>query len=140
MRLLESNDLDLLGVKEIGNSYYGLLENDGDTVKYIHGDRGISGWVTLYDFVPNLFLMKTESAKQFGWDDSLKIGEHFAYFHKHLGKLKIGFTDSVSLEHDHIGGDSYATYRDSSLDYIKKYMLENGIKRRIDLGGNIIEL
>lgn len=140
-QLIELNNLDLLGVKEEGNDYYGLFEDSGDgVVKYVRGNIGTNGEVHFYDFVPNLFLMKTESAKRFRWDDELKIGEHFAYFHAHRGKLKVGFTDSIVLAHDHIQSEFYSPFRQRAEDYVKQYMKKAGIKRRIDLVGNIIEI
>lgn len=127
-------DYDILCLKEVdcgkSSNYRGRFEIDGDTVKYVSG--------TPYQFVNNIFIAKTDSLKKHKWDDSLKMGEHFAFFFTHRDKLKLGYTDEVEVVHDHIDTDGYQYYRNRSADYVKKFMKENGIKKRIDLMGNIL--
>jgi len=126
-RLLEENDLDILTVKQIGNKFYGCYVEEGDTVSYSRDSRGMKGDVTLYDFGPNLFLMRTAKVREFPWDERLKVGEHFAYFHKHRGKLRVGFTDKISMDHLSIEDDFYRSFRDRAARYRSLYMRENGI-------------
>jgi len=126
-RLLEANDLHMLTVKEIGNKFYGCYLQEGDTVIYSRENRGVNGDVALYDFGPNLFLMQTDRVRDFPWDDRLKTGEHFAYFHKHWGKLKIGFTEKVSMDHRPIDNEFYLGFRERSAKFRNLYMKENGI-------------
>jgi hypothetical protein len=135
-QLIREYDIDLLGVKEINNSYYGLFAWDGDTVRYIKGDMGKMGKVTLYDFVPNLWIAKTDALRKYQWDEYLKTGEHFAYFLTHKGKLRVGFTDAVSMGHAPTTNPTYAPMRDRASEYVLHFMRQNGIKKRIDLFGN----
>lgn len=138
--ILEENNLDLIGVEEVNCSYFGLLVNNGDTVGYMNGNRGVAQEVTFYDFVPALYITPTETAQKFPWDETLKMGEHFAFFHNYLGKLKIGYTDVVSFGHAPLDNDFYAPHRARALDYVKQYMKAKGIKKRVDLHGNTIEI
>lgn len=132
LEILKDNDYDLLEFKENDNfEYRGKFQVDGETVKYVRGEP--------LEFINNIFLAKTESLKKYGWDNSLKMGEHFAYFFKHRGKLKLGQCD-ISIGHGHFNNEEYDKYRDRSLEYLKMFMAKNNIKKRIDLHGNIIEL
>jgi hypothetical protein len=126
-KLLEANDLDMLTVMEIGNKFHGCYTEEGDTVIYSRENRGVRGDVTLYDFGPNLFLMRKDKVLEFPWDERLKTGEHFAYFHKHRGKLRVGFTNKIFMDHLPIEDDFYRRFRDRAAQYRSLYMKENGI-------------
>lgn len=82
-----------------------------------------------YDFVPNAFIAKRTSLLTYQWDESLKMGEHFAFFYEHCGKLQIDFTDEVSVLHAHIGTPEYDKYRTRAIDFVKTYLRKKGIKR-----------
>jgi len=126
-RLLEENDLDMLTVKENGNDYYGTYIRMFDRIIYSTDARGVNGDVRLYDFGPNLFLMRRDKVAEFPWDERLKMGEHFPYFHKHWGKLRVGFTASVRLDHASQNNPFYQSFRRRARDYNRMYMRENGI-------------
>ncbi len=138
--LLEGSGVDLLGLKEVNNEYYGVFARDGDTVRYLKADIGTIGDVTLYDFVPNLWIAKTAALKTHRWDDSLKTGEHFAFFYEHNKRLIVGFTDRVQFGHAPMTNSVYAAHRNRAGEYVKQFMRTQKIRRRIDLGGNVIEL
>lgn len=133
LKELEDRDLDILQLEtqtDFERDYHGLFEIDGDTVKMIKGDRN-----GLYDFCLNIFLARTESLKKCPWDEKYKMGEHFGYFFTHRGKLKIGKIDNNVIEHHHIRNDEYDPFRLRAIDYVKQFMAENGIKKRVDLYG-----
>lgn len=130
IEILKEKDLDILQLKVPGIEYHGLFQTNGDTVKYVAGDRD-----GLYDFCANIFVAKTDSLRKYKWDEDLKMGEHFAYFYDHKGKMRIGITDEVEIEHHHVDAPGYAEYRYRAKDYVKKYMLKKGIKKRIELYG-----
>lgn len=132
-KLLEESGVDILGIRASGVNYSGTYRIEGDT---IYCDRGANAQ-GLYDFVPNIFLAKTETLRQFKWDEELKIGEHFAYFFEHQGKLKIGYTEDVSVIHDHQLTEDYSRYRNRAFDYVKSYLRSKGYKRRVDWHGTI---
>ena len=116
---------------KIDTDYYGLYEKDGTGVKYVKGDRD-----GLYDFCSNIFIAKTASLLKYKWDEELKLGEHFAYFYEHQGKLKIGVSD-VPIDHCHFGGKEYSEYRNRAVGYVKQYMKKKGITHIKDLSGGL---
>ncbi len=138
--LLEASGVDLLGLKEVNNSYYGVFAQDGDTVRYLNQDLGEIHGVRLYDFVPNLWIARVEALKAHPWDEELKTGEHFAFFYRHNKKLSVGFTDRVQFGHAPMTNDVYRQHRDRAGEYVKQFMRKQGIKRRIDLAGNVVEV
>ncbi len=138
--LLEESGVDLLGLKEVNNEYYGVFATDGETVRYLRQDLGTVGGVTLYDFVPNLWIARVKALKVHPWDEDLKTGEHFAFFYQHNKKLKVGFTDQVQFGHAPMTNPVYASHRDRAGEFVKQFMRKQGIKRRIDLAGNVVEV
>jgi len=127
---IKDRGLDILQFK-IDTDYYGLYEKDGTGVKYVKGDRD-----GLYDFCSNIFIAKTASLLKYKWDEELKLGEHFAYFYEHQGKLKIGVSD-VPIDHCHFGGKEYSEYRNRAVGYVKQYMKKKGITHIKDLSGGL---
>lgn len=133
LKELVEKDLDILQFEtqtDFERDYHGLYEIDGSTVKMVKGSRD-----GLYDFCLNIFLAKTESLKKYPWDEKYKMGEHFGYFFTHRGKLRIGKIDNNVIEHHHVRNDEYNPFRERALGYVKQYMVENGINKRIDLYG-----
>jgi glycosyltransferase involved in cell wall biosynthesis len=136
VNILETNDYDILELGEVesGNitGYRGKFKFEDDIVECISGEP--------LEFVNNIFVAKTESLKKNRWIDKLKMGEHFAFFFTHRGKFKIGYCKDITIDHKHVPSPDYDVYRNRSLDYVKEFMADNNIKKRIDLFGNVIEL
>lgn len=131
--ILKRRDLDILGI-DCGVDYKGTFETKDGIVTYKRSDG------PLYDFIPQIFVAKRQALLDHPWDESLKIGEHFAFFYTHRGKMKIGWTDEVSIIHDSVDNPDYLPYRNRGIEYVKKYMRENNIKVRVDLHGERIEV
>jgi glycosyltransferase involved in cell wall biosynthesis len=145
VELIEKSDVDILGLAgvEYNVNFDIKPENDGAIVRYNsipQTTRQVEGHdaIRLYDMVAQIMLCKTDVLKKYKWDESLKTGEHFAYFYKHLGKIKVGYTDEVGVEHLHVGNPTYDKYRARGVDYVKQFMRKAGIKTRIDLSGEVI--
>lgn len=141
-KLLVASKLDMLGIHEVNCEYFGTFAQEGDTVRYERANRGeIPGMpVTRYDFIPNLFIATKEAVSAFPWDPELKTGEHFAYFFSHRDKLQVGYTSAVSMGHEPISNHLYMQYRSRADGYVKDFMRKNGIKHRIDLNGNSVDV
>ncbi len=141
LSFLEKSGADMLGIKASGVDYCGTYAVtktlDGFFIKCsrdaLSGDFG----VFFYDFIPNIFVAKTVTLKQHPWDESLKMGEHFAFFWKYRGQLRIGFTSEVKITHGHIATPSYSQFRSRAPEYVRDFMRKNGIKRREDFHGVI---
>jgi hypothetical protein len=129
IELLEEmiGDNDILGFECFPSlNYVGHFEKKGKIVYMLEGEP--------YEFVPQIFLAKRTIPK---WDESLKIGEHFAYFYKN--KLKIDYTTKVSIDHLHVSNPEYDKYRERAKEYVKKFMRENDIDRKVDIDGSVTE-
>ena len=140
LKLLNVSGCDIIGPKASGVDYSGIYTWDGPTrtVRCFRDPLDIAeGNVPLFEFIPNIFLAKTSVLKSHPWDEELKIGEHFAFFWKYRGQLKIGFTHAVSITHGHYETPGYASYRHRAVEYVKKFMRENGIIRRVDFHSDI---
>jgi len=129
LKELIDKDLDILQFKIPDLEYYGIYEKDGDGVKYLKESRD-----GIYDFCANIFVAKTESLRKYKWDEELKLGEHFAYFYEHRGKLKVGISD-VEIEHLHENNPDYHIFRNRAMTYVKIYMNKKGVTHIKDLGG-----
>jgi glycosyltransferase involved in cell wall biosynthesis len=132
--IMDTVEYDILAF-DLGIHYMGTYKTEGDTVKLAPGVNSQG----MYDFVPNVFIAKRQSLLKCQWDPSLKMGEHFAYFYTHLGKMKIGFTSEVSVGHSHVSSPEYDEYRQRATEYVKQFMRSNGIKRKVDLDGSVLE-
>jgi hypothetical protein len=125
---LENRSLDILQFKVPGLNYYGTYETKDGVVRYKSESRD-----GLYDFVAQIYLARTAKLKKYKWDEDLKVGEHFAYFYEHRGKLRIGVSEISEIEHHHIDNQDYRQYRQRALDYVWQYMKKKKIKQRIEL-------
>lgn len=142
-RRLEADDLDILSMHDetVGTHYNGIYELEkgdpefGDTVHLKNPKED-----GLCDFVINFFLAKRESLLKHKWDERLKIGEHFAFFYNHRGKLKMKHAGDISIAHEHIGSEEYNKDRQRAWDFLYMYMVEQGLRRRVSLDGAILEV
>lgn len=135
IKILEENDLDILELSVPGLDYKGLFKIDGDRVDVIPGNRN-----GLYDIVNQIFIAKTEILKKYTWDEELKIGEHTAFFFVHRGKMKIGSTREVMIDHKHESNEEYNQYRSKGFSYIEKFMRKSGIKTLHAITGETITI
>lgn len=136
--LLEAARVDLLGIND-GTRFWGLYSVGDGVVEYHQASRGEVGPVRLVDFAPSQLLAPARVLRRHPWDESLKIGEHFAYFYAHLGNIRVGYTDAVSIHHEPIRNPLYDTYRGRALDYVRTFMRRHHLRRRIDLAGEVLE-
>ena len=130
---IADKDLDILQFKIEDLEYYGCYETtyDGDTSVVRYTKESKDG---IYDFCANIFLAKTETLKKYKWDDDLKLGEHFAYFYEHQGKLRVGVSD-IPMAHLHTSNVDYHKYRSRAMDYVEIYLERKRITNLINLDG-----
>ena len=136
--IAKENDFDIVGGSVEGLNYNGILELDGNVLRYIKGDRGRINDYPLYDMVLNFFVGKVESIKKNGcWDEELKLGEHTDFFLRaKQHNLKITFEPSVLVKHNHDRGEEYLKFRSRSNQYVQMFMRKNGISKIINFVGN----
>ena len=136
--LLEAARVDILGVDD-STGFWGLFRTRDGGVEYVRESRGEVGPVRRVDFAPQQMLAPTAVLRRYGWDASLKSGEHFAYFYAHLGKIRVGYTEVVSVHHEPARNPFYEQYRGRGLGYVREFMRRHGLRRRIDLAGDVVE-
>lgn len=128
---MDKTGCDIMGFTVYENGielgYRGRYITDDNVVRFVTGEP--------LEFVPGIFIARRESLLQYPWDEKLKIGEHFAFFYEHRGKLKIGYCRDTSIDHAHVGNPEYNKLRSRAISYVQSYMIEKGIKERIDLNG-----
>jgi len=138
LKIAKDNDFDIVGGSVEGLSYNGILELDGNILRYIKGDRGTINDYPLYDMVLNFFVGKVKSIKKNDcWDEELKLGEHTDFFLRAKEhNLKITFEPSVSVKHNHDRGEEYSKFRSRANHYVQMFMRKNGISKIINFVGN----
>jgi glycosyltransferase involved in cell wall biosynthesis len=136
LRLLASlikDNVDIMGASVNDIYYHGVYKTEGNTVTLLPAEKEL-------DFIPNCFLAKRDILLKYKWDERLKLGEHFAYFYEHRGKIRIGFNPRVVIGHIYESSIRYAEMRGRAKDYVFQYMREKGINKKIDLNGEILEV
>jgi (N-acetylneuraminyl)-galactosylglucosylceramide N-acetylgalactosaminyltransferase len=118
---IKDRDLDILQLTA-DVQYWGRYVIDGDTVCCEKTPK-----TELVDFCLNIFIAKTDALRRCKWRNELKMGEHFAYFFEHRGKLKIGISD-IPIDHRSEKPPDYLKYRSRAARYRQKYLDDNGIK------------
>lgn len=93
----------------------------------------ITDWLTtpggtrysIHDGGSNFALFRREMLAEHRWDDSLKIGEHDAYYWnvKRAGKWRVAYTDASAIIHDHgpRGTSEYERHRNRAQAFATQY-------------------
>lgn len=85
--------------------------------------------------VPQFFIAKTKAIQENGWDPQLKTAEHSAFFFDNREKFKVGFTDSVSINHSQITNKEYSEFRKRGEYYFKFWLRKQKIRKFVSLLG-----
>jgi glycosyltransferase involved in cell wall biosynthesis len=137
--LLEATRVDILGIND-STGFWGLYSSSDGVVECQRASRGEVGAVRLVDFAPSQLLAPASVLRRYPWDETLKVGEHFAYFYAHLGKIRVGYTEAVSIHHEPMSSPLYDSYRGRALDYVRDFMRRQNLRRRVDLAGEVLEI
>jgi GR25 family glycosyltransferase involved in LPS biosynthesis len=139
--IIERSDLDILGGDVIMNGskmeYNGLYEFDYNEKKltYKYGFYENKIYYKTYDFILNFFIGKTSSILENRWDDDLKLAEHTAFFFDNKGKIKVGHTELISIDHQKVLEGDYIGYRKRGTMFFNSWMIKKGIEKTINLKG-----
>jgi hypothetical protein len=127
---------DLVGGKVEGLEYHGLIELEGETLRYLKNERGFLNNYPIYDMVLNFFMAKTKKIKEIRWDNDLKLAEHTDFFFraKNYG-LKITYEQSVKIKHNQIRTGEYAKFRKRGPEFVQLFMKKHGIKKIVNFIG-----
>lgn len=140
IQIFENSQLDVLGgyVMENGkpNMYFGNFEYNKEKSIIITNDQYKNfGDYNVCHLILNFFIAKTDKIKEFGWDNELKLSEHTAFFFTHRDKLKVGFTNKVSINHLRVRNADYNQYRNRGDEFFKKWLSKNNFKLFITRNG-----
>ncbi len=81
------------------------------------------------DLVPNTFVAKTAVVRDIGWDESLKVREHWEFFYRAwMEGLKVAMTRTHRFDHKHVHNTNYNHLRSRSW-YLAKGLKKHGLKR-----------
>lgn len=141
MDIMIDSNLDILGGDVIMNSqkieYFGNFELKNKCLYYKNERYEIYDKYKTCDFVLNFFIAKTSKIREFKWDDELKLAEHTAYFFEHKGKIKVGHTDEISIDHQKINEGEYSIYRNRGKDFFNVWMIRKDIEMTVNLKGEV---
>lgn len=81
------------------------------------------------DMVPNCFVAKSDAIKEIGWDENLKVHEHWEFFHRGwLQGLRVAITADHSFDHRHISNPAYTHLRNRSW-YLRRGLKKHGLRK-----------
>jgi glycosyltransferase involved in cell wall biosynthesis len=138
---IESTDLDILGGQ--------VLRRKGDPIRYFGNfylDSQNRKLVCKREYqrhtnynscqiILNFFIARTASVSQCKWDEDLKVAEHAAFFFAHRNRLKIGFTETVSIMHNPRKPLSYKKFRRRGDYFINQWLHKIEIDEFVRLDG-----
>lgn len=137
--ILKNSNIDLVGGNVDNIRYEACFEIENKVLKYVRKNKGEEYGCKLYDLVLQFWMAKTEKIKGFGgWCDEFLTQDHSVFFLQAFNKIKIGYTDKVSIDHKPIRTQEYNNFRfrggfDQLL--LKKFNFD----RVIDYNGRIID-
>ena len=87
------------------------------------------GHVYFCDMVPNTFVAKTEVVRDIGWDESLKLHEHWEFFYRAwMNGLRVAISHDHRFDHKHVYRTDYQKLRNRSW-YLEKGLRKHGLRR-----------
>jgi hypothetical protein len=98
------------------------------------------------DFVPNVFMGRTEVVRSVLWDDDLKLGEHEDFFLRFGQANRTVYTcDHIKVHHLQVPwwlqvNDPYYQKRARVYEYYKKMLRKHNLKRVISFGNLNLDL
>ena len=125
---------------ELPTNYIGTYEKDGNTLKVDYKIKEFPDYQDV-ELVLNFFIAKTEVIRKNPWDDDLKVQEHTAFFYNaKLKKLKIGFTNKLSVRHCPIQSSDYVRFRNRNFFHVfmEKNNLDKVISTYDDKRGTVV--
>lgn len=104
---------------ELPANYIGTFREDGKTLYVDYIIHSFPEYKET-DIVLNFFIGKTKIIKEKNrWDNELKLQEHTAFFYQAFkNKLKIGFTNILSVQHRPVQNKSYLNKRNRNYSKI----------------------
>jgi GT2 family glycosyltransferase len=122
--------------------FYGDIEVNDETVSLV--SISYSSPLTFCDYTPNFFMADTQAIrnKVGGWDEDLKICEHWEFFYRAaLNELRVATTEEVGVGHRPMQRGAYSHHRFSKEEECRRRGLNNhGLKKLILQGYTAMDL
>ena len=94
-----------------------------------HRSHRVVEKVAFCDFVPNTFVARAGIIREIGWDESLKVHEHWEFFYRAWQRgLRVAITPEHSFDHRHLHNPSYNHLRRRSW-YMRRGLQKHGLRR-----------
>jgi len=125
--IAERTGLDLVGgeVLEHGNPirYHGYFDQEENRVTMRMGWETVDG-VNRCELIPNFFVARAETLAAHPWDERLKVAEHSPYFYVNRGRLKVGWTEQVAINHFQERPAAYSQFRLRARELLQMWLDE----------------
>jgi hypothetical protein len=132
---------DLLGADVVMDGkkmdYFANLLLENNTITYERVTNDTNSKFVKCDMILNFFIAKTDKIIEYGWDNDLKLAEHTAFFFEHKGKLNVGYTQEISINHQKILEGDYVKFRTRAKNFLNEWMKKKNIDQIINLTGGI---
>ena len=113
LSILENHgNIDLVGGREEGVAWYGSMKIENNILMLDLGSstKAIDGY-PLYDFVPQIYIARTDKIASIQWDNELKTAEHEDFFWRAKGKLNCIFLPHFIVINSHALNKEYIKHR-----------------------------
>jgi phosphorylcholine metabolism protein LicD len=135
LKILKFSNLDVLGGLVFQNKksidYFGMLKLKEKTLIYEKDFIKKNDFYTECNLILQFFIAKTSAIQKNGWNNELKTGEHLAFFYDNINKIKVGYTELVSINHLGVRDKDYSIYRNRAEDYFNDWACQKGIEKVI---------
>lgn len=113
--------------------FYGsLVIENNQLVRDLCVCRDIRGGCPIFDFLPNMFVAKTEKIREVRWDPELKIQEHMDFFWRARGTITSTYLPYFGALNSHAREDTdYHAYRDRFDHYQRLQAQKIGVSKII---------
>jgi glycosyltransferase involved in cell wall biosynthesis len=106
--------------------YHGNFEQTGNHVVAKQGWRSENG-VNVCQLIPNFFVARAETLADHPWDDELKLAEHSAFFWRWRHDLKVGWTETVTIDHVQTRPEPYVPMRNRGYPMFVEWLRRNNL-------------
>jgi len=122
MNPFECESIDLVA-GHVGGNFFGKLEIVNNILYRRAG---------IYDYVPQLFIAKTEKLREVRWNDDLKTLEHMDFFWRARGKITSTRVPECVFKNTSIRNKKYKKYRERFAEFYRKQCDAIGVKDIVD--------
>jgi len=141
--ILESTDIDIIGGNVRDGRYEAIFNfyDNNTNMRFLKTPKDIEGTIPIYDIILQFWMGRTNKIIAFGgWHEKFKTIDHLPFFLRAYNKVKIGYTNKVSIDHIPETNKDYQQFRHGrSEEYFQLLLKEFNLKRITGYHGNVIK-